>query len=484
MLCTVLRAALIVSLTVSTCLAHPDCSTPRDFQRQDRDKIVGGRRAVISNWPGQATLRYRRSEGPFYFCGGALINKDWVLTAAHCVEDMVQGNGDWYLGNDPVEVELGGDNLQMVSPSDVRRIGQVIKHEKYVDASRGDDIALIKLDNPWDGPVAKLSLASGADPSQAWVTPLMVAGFGVEQEGTAANQYKSNDGSKFWAGSATLLEVTIPLTDEASCKRAYPSAAVASSQICAGFIEGRKDSCQGDSGGPLVAFDRQGCPYQVGVVSWGAGCANANAFGIYTRVSAYASWIRTHTSDLRAIPLEDINSVTEPSNSAVQAAFAQLADVLKQASDKVQITVKAGPKVKLGGTSEFTVTSKVPGRVIIVDINAKGEVSQLSPNLYEPSTAIAPDAAVTVPKDRSYEFRVAEPVGRSKVVALVVPDSFNIDALNVAKGTKGFVVQAPLSYLQNLIHLIQNASGAKGFDVQPFNTSGFGLASADYEVLN
>ena len=220
------------------------------------------------------------------------------------------------------------------------------------------------------------------------------------------------------------------------------------------------------------------------MVSWGAGCANANAYGIYTRVSAYASWIRNHTSDLRAIPLEDINSVTEPSNAAVDAAFAQLAEVLKQASDKVQINVKAGPKLHLGGASEFNVTSKVPGRLIIVDINAKGEVSQLSPNVYEPFTAIAPDGSITVPKDRSYEFRVVEPVGRSKVAAIVVPDSFNMDALNVAKGTKGFVVQAPLSYLQNLIHLIQNASGAKGFEVRPVNAaSGFGLASADYEIV-
>ena len=244
MFCTILRAALVLTLTVSACFARPDCPTPRDFQKQDRDKIVGGRRAVISNWPGQAALRYRRSEGPFYFCGGTLINKDYVLTAAHCVEDMVQGNGDWYLGKDPVEVELGQDNLQLVSPSNVRRINQVIKHEKYVNASRGDDIALIKLDSSWDGPVAKLSLTSVADPSQAWMTPLMVAGFGVEKEGTDAIQYKSNDGSKLWAGSATLLEVTIPLTDEASCKRAYPAAAVGSGQICAGFIEGRKDSAR------------------------------------------------------------------------------------------------------------------------------------------------------------------------------------------------------------------------------------------------
>ena len=348
--------------------------------------------------------------------------------------------------------------------------------------SRGDDIALIKLEKPWDGAVAKLSLASVADPSQVWTSPLMVAGFGVEAQGSWVKQFKSNDGIQFQAGSATLLEVTIPLTDEASCKQAYPGAVVSLGQICAGFVEGRKDSCHGDSGGPLVAFDRRGCPYQVGVVSWGAGCASANAYGIYTRISVYAGWIRNHTDDLRSIPIEDINSVTERSNTAVEAASAQLGDVLKHASSQVQITMKAGPKVQVGGTSEFTVKSKIPGRIILVDINAKGEVSQLFPNSYAPSTAIAAETSITVPKDHSYEFQVVEPVGRSKVVALVVPDSFNMNALNTAKGTKGFVVRAPLSYLHNLINLIQNASGAKGFEVQPVNAaSGFGLTS--YEVV-
>jgi secreted trypsin-like serine protease len=70
-------------------------------------------------------------------------------------------------------------------------------------------------------------------------------------------------------------------------------------QICAGLEEGTRDSCQGDSGGPLIASDKTGCPWQVGVVSWGYGCAEKNAYGVYTRVSHHAGWIQKHTGPLR-----------------------------------------------------------------------------------------------------------------------------------------------------------------------------------------
>lgn len=477
-------SAIFIFLSIPVCFAQPHCSAPRDFQNQDRDKIVGGRRASINNWPGQAALRYRRSSGPFYFCGGTAINREWVLTAAHCVDGMVKGDGDWFSGGYPVEVVIGRDDLRSPDQGGIFRIADVIKHESYVKANRGDDIALIKLAGEWRGPEARVSLIAGADPSLAWITPLMVAGFGLEQQRAAVHTFESLDGKKFEAGSATLLEVTIPLTDEASCKHSYPTSAVGPGQVCAGFVQGRMDSCQGDSGGPLVIFDRYGCPYQIGIVSWGAGCANEKAYGIYTRVSFYATWIRDHTNDLISVALADVNNVTGSSNAAVDAAYSQLQNVLKQASSDVHITVSPSAIVQVGEVSSFTIRTGVSGRLVLIDINAKGEVSQLFPNNYAVSSHLEAGATLTLPSNNFFQFRVAEPIGRSKLIALIVPDDFNIEALNTAKGTKGFVTEAPLPYMQNLLNLIEDAGGVRGIEVRPVNPAhGFGFTSIEYEVV-
>ena len=87
-----------------------------------------------------------------------------------------------------------------------------------------------------------------------------------------------------------LQKVTVPFVNEETCKDAYGSSSITEGMICAG--KAGKDSCQGDSGGPMINLVRE----QVGIVSWGYGCAEAGYPGVYTRVSKYASWIAEHAN--------------------------------------------------------------------------------------------------------------------------------------------------------------------------------------------
>ncbi|XP_026064529.1 serine protease 30-like [Carassius auratus] len=101
-------------------------------------------------------------------------------------------------------------------------------------------------------------------------------------------------------GVGALQEVLVPIINQSSCQSMYQILSsdlvpvnILSDMICAGYMEGGKDSCQGDSGGPLVCPGGNGTWIQAGVVSFGLGCAQKNRPGIYSRVSSFASLIRS-----------------------------------------------------------------------------------------------------------------------------------------------------------------------------------------------
>jgi len=91
-----------------------------------------------------------------------------------------------------------------------------------------------------------------------------------------------------------LREASVPLVPHATCAAYYGSGAILPGMLCAGLAAGGRDACQGDSGGPLFVSDAAGRHVQVGVVSWGSGCALPNAYGVYARVAAYLPWIAAH----------------------------------------------------------------------------------------------------------------------------------------------------------------------------------------------
>ncbi|MGV9451439.1 serine protease [Streptomyces sp. NPDC003635] len=223
--------------------------------------VVGGTRAAQGEFP----FMVRLSMG----CGGALYTQQIVLTAAHCVGRTG--------ANTSITATAGVVDLQSSSRIQVRST-YVYRAPGY--NGDGKDWALIKLAQPINLPTLKI-----ATTTQYNTGTFTVAGWGAATEGGSQQRY--------------LLKATVPFVSDATC-RSYSGygGLIAGEEICAGYTAGGVDTCQGDSGGPMFRRDAANQWIQVGIVSWGIGCARPNAPGVYTEVSTFASAIASAAAGL------------------------------------------------------------------------------------------------------------------------------------------------------------------------------------------
>jgi trypsin len=236
-------------------------NTTADRSQNYNTHIVGGQQSQPGEFPYYVDLGG---------CGGSLIAPDIVLTAAHC--------GD-YKGYD---VLVGAFEAGETSNGAVyREVSKYKKDPNYNDYTSENDFALLKLQSPVTlSTILELSINdSMGSPSNG--QDLTVLGLGLTTEGngnSAANK---------------LRDVEVQAIDTADCNAgsAYDGEVYDDSMFCAGVEGGVKDSCQGDSGGPIVIRDGNK-HIQVGVVSWGTGCAQESYPGVYARVSSAHEWIK------------------------------------------------------------------------------------------------------------------------------------------------------------------------------------------------
>ncbi|KAJ8267761.1 hypothetical protein COCON_G00129330 [Conger conger] len=219
---------------------------------EDDDKIVGGYECEPHSKPWQVSLN-----SGYHFCGGSLVNENWVVSAAHCYKSRV-------------EVRLGEHNIRKTEGNEqFIRSSRVIRHPSYDSWNINNDIMLIKLSEPatFSSAVQPVALPTSCAPAGTMCT---VSGWG--------DTMTSNDGTR-------LQCLEIPILSDDDCKSAYPGM-ITPAMFCAGYLQGGKDSCQGDSGGPVV------CNGELqGVVSWGYGCAERDHPGVYARVCLFNDWL-------------------------------------------------------------------------------------------------------------------------------------------------------------------------------------------------
>ena len=225
--------------------------------------VVGGSRAAQGEFP----FMVRLSMG----CGGALYSPTIVLTAAHCVSRTGT--------NTSITATLGVVDLQSSSRI-TRKSNYVYRAPGY--NGNGKDWALIRLASPVTG-LATLPIASSTAYDSGTFT---IAGWGAATEGGSQQRY--------------LRKATVPFVSDATCNSAsmYNGEVIATDEICAGYTTGGVDTCQGDSGGPMFRADSAGAWVQVGIVSWGDGCARPNKPGVYTQVSYFSAAIKSAAASL------------------------------------------------------------------------------------------------------------------------------------------------------------------------------------------
>ncbi|MFI7240817.1 S1 family peptidase [Streptomyces qinglanensis] len=247
------------SLSPSVASALPT-DNPGGHRAAPDATAVGGSRAQQGAFP----FMVRLSMG----CGGSMLSDDIVLTAAHCVD----GSGP------DTSITATGGVVDLEDPDAVTATSTEVVQAPGYDGT-GKDWALIKLDRPLDQP----TLATAQDDSYD-KGDFTIAGWGADQEGGAQQRY--------------LLTAQVPFVDDATCKSAY-SGLVEDEELCAGKMDtGGVDTCQGDSGGPMFRKDDAGEWIQVGIVSWGEGCARPGKPGVYTEVSTFAADIEAAAAQL------------------------------------------------------------------------------------------------------------------------------------------------------------------------------------------
>lgn len=295
-----LKAVAIAVLMVASFVTEPLLPAIAANQRGLRTQVVGGEPAPQGKYPFMVYIQIEVDAG-FTSCGGTLIDPRFILFAAHCTSDI---NG--LLAPEAFEVFIGKADLNEARTSNVFSASAVTRHPLWQPPAKEYDVAVLELSAPVPPKMARpIALAgSGNGEFDQPGLPAIVAGWGYTQDGGEPVD--------------RLRAATLGIVSDDACAAAYGDDFTAAAMICASAPG--KDSCQGDSGGPLFARDKIGTKkervrvkskssnkkdnkgehrksrtrtkrvpifrdVQIGIVSFGAGCAEPGFPGVYTQIS-------------------------------------------------------------------------------------------------------------------------------------------------------------------------------------------------------
>lgn len=248
------RSALGLSLAA---IVLPGCLT-MPAESQSDQSIIGGQTAQSADFPTVVDLE----NGPGnWFCTGTLIDKDWVLTAAHCVAGETATS---------VKIRFDDNNINDTSGGRVVTVAEIHAHPGFVDTAWDNDIALIKLSQS----VTDRTVTPVHRPVVAAATMVTEVGYGDSD----------NNGN----GAGILRKLNVPTVD---CAMANDPEISGANLLCFNASSG-KSSCYGDSGGPAFVTVG-GSLFVAGVTSGGTGNTCTQGWDLYTSVAGEIDFVDT-----------------------------------------------------------------------------------------------------------------------------------------------------------------------------------------------
>ncbi|XP_065356976.1 trypsin-1-like [Calliphora vicina] len=232
-------------------------------------RVVGGTNAAVNSAPFIVSFQ----QAGVHYCGGSILNANWIVTAAHCLSSKAQVLA--------TTLVAGSVNLaDTASTVQTRSIDNYVVNDLYLGGTSPYDIGLVYTSQAftWSNAVAPITLpASGTTPTGN----ALLYGWGSIST-TSTPDYPS-----------TLKVATVSIISQSSCESALGSqgANVHDTNLCTGPLTGGIGICTSDSGGPLVQ-SANGENVLIGIVSWGKiPCGQDNSPSVYVQVSSFISWI-------------------------------------------------------------------------------------------------------------------------------------------------------------------------------------------------